>query len=86
MMEEQSDITKKIREYLLEFIFRDTSLSIGDDDSFLEKGVIDSTGILELTAFLEKTFDIKVEDEEIVPDNMDSFNKLISFVNSKLKN
>ena len=43
-----------------------------NDDSFLEKGIIDSTGVLELVMFLEERFGIKVKDEELVPDNLDS--------------
>lgn len=54
-----------------------------DNDSFMEKGIIDSTGVLELLQFIEERFNIKVEDEEIVPDNLDSLNKLVSFIKKK---
>ncbi|MCP4154643.1 MAG: acyl carrier protein [bacterium] len=56
-----------------------------DDESFLENGIIDSTGVLELVTFVEETFDIDVEDEEMVPDNLDSFDNLTVFVDKKLK-
>ena len=55
----------------------------GDDDSFLEKGILDSTGVLELVGFLEKQFSIRVESDELVPDNLDSLNKLVFFIEKK---
>ena len=55
-----------------------------DEDSFMEKGIINSTGVLELLQFIEETFEITVEDAEVVPDNLDSLNKLTSFIESKL--
>ena len=55
-----------------------------DDESMLEKGIIDSTGVLELVAFIESTFDIKVEDEELIPENLDSIKNIVSFLERKL--
>lgn len=55
----------------------------GDDDSFLENGIIDSTGVLELVLFLEENFDFKVLDEEITPENLDSFNNILGYIKSK---
>ena len=57
--------------------------SYGDDDSFLEKGILDSTGVLELVAFIEKTFAISVRDTEMLPENLDSFNAIERFVTKK---
>lgn len=57
-----------------------------EDVSLLEEGIIDSVGVLELILFLEQTFAFSVEDEEIIPDNLDSVNKLAIYVQSKLKN
>jgi acyl carrier protein len=57
-----------------------------EDISFLEEGIIDSVGVLELIVFLEETFSLNVEDEEIIPDNLDSVSKLVAFVQSKLAN
>lgn len=56
---------------------------LGNDDSFMETGIIDSTGILELVRFLESTYGIKIADEELIPDNLDSVNKIVSFVQTK---
>ena len=49
----------------------------------METGIIDSTGILELVRFLESTYGIKVADEELIPDNLDSIEKIIIFIRSK---
>jgi acyl carrier protein len=55
-----------------------------DEDSFLENGIIDSTGVLELLMFLEETYNIKVEDNEVTPENLDSFLALNDFIKLKL--
>jgi acyl carrier protein len=54
-----------------------------DDASFLESGVIDSTGVLELISYMETRFGITVEDHELVPENLDSINGLLRFVEKK---
>ena len=77
-------IEKQVRDYILEnILFAADSTALANDDSFLEKGIIDSTGILELIFFLEQQFDIKVYDTELVPENFDSVNKIVSFVQKK---
>jgi acyl carrier protein len=74
-----------IREFILNhFLKGDVSRKLIDDASFIEEGIIDSVGVLELVAFLEEKFGFKVEDEEIVPENFDSIEKLDIFVKSKL--
>ncbi len=74
----------KIREFILEnFMIGDNEEDLDSNDSFLEKGVIDSTGILELIMFIEETYDIEVEDDEVIPDNLDSVNKVCSYINRK---
>ena len=57
--------------------------SFGDEDSFLENGIIDSTGVLELVMFLEENFNIKVADEELLPENLDSFNNIYKYLKTK---
>jgi acyl carrier protein len=57
---------------------------IKEEASFLENGIIDSTGILELIAFLEEKFGISVDDDEIVPENMDSLKNVADFLQRKL--
>ena len=81
------DIKETIREFILSNFLKGSELTtLVDDASFLEEGIIDSVGVLELVAFIEETFNFRVEDEEIVPDNLDSVDKLVAFVQSKLAN
>lgn len=74
----------KLRRYILEtYLFTTDENALGNDDSFLDKGIIDSTGVLELVMFLEEQFGIKVEDSELLPDNLDSVNRLARFIERK---
>ena len=82
---------KSVPEILRRFIKDKFLPSVGkenfnDDDSFMENGIIDSTGVLELLEFLEEQFDMEVEDEEIIPDNLDSISKLTTFIHKKKEN
>ena len=78
------DEKKVLRDYIVEnFLFGDTETQFTDDDSFMEKGILDSTGILDLILFLEENFDIKVEDDELIPENLDSINNLVAFIGRK---
>jgi acyl carrier protein len=73
-----------IRNFVVEnFLFGDDS-QLDDDASFLEAGVIDSTGILELISFIEETYNIHVGDEELVPENLDSLNNVVQYLQQKL--
>ncbi|HTM10594.1 MAG TPA: acyl carrier protein [Verrucomicrobiae bacterium] len=67
------------------FLFGLQGESFSDDDSLLEKRIIDSTGVLELIAFLEENFGVKVQDDELLPENLDSINRLVRFLEKKLK-
>ena len=67
------------------FLFGRKNVSLAGDDSLLEQGLIDSTGVLELVSFIENKFEIKVEDDDLVPDNLDSINRLIAFIETKLQ-
>jgi acyl carrier protein len=66
------------------FLFGAEDSQLSDDESFLEKGLIDSTGVLELVAFVEEQYGISFQDDEITPENLDSINRLIQFLNKKL--
>lgn len=82
---ETYSITPDIHDYISRnFLFSDKGFQYGNDASFLEEGIIDSLGIIELVAFVEKRFGISVADHELLPDNFDSVNKLSSFITSKL--
>ena len=76
---------EKVRNYILEnYLFTDDQSALKDGDSFLQQGIIDSTGILEVIYFLEDEFGITVPEEEMVPENLDSVNNIVLFVNTKL--
>ncbi len=81
----QSRTKEKIEEFINDYFVKDSGLIIKDDTSFLDEGILDSTGVMELVAFIETDFRIRVDDEEIIPENFDSINKLVSFIDSKLR-
>lgn len=73
-----------IRSFILQnYLFTDDQSALNDDTSFLESGVVDSTGMMEVIFFLEETWGIKVEDEEMVPENLDSVTNLVVFLKRK---
>ncbi|MCY1015084.1 acyl carrier protein [Pyxidicoccus sp. MSG2] len=71
---------ERIRSFIVDTFFVD---EFADDDSFLRKGLIDSTGMMELVAFLEQDFGLKLEDRELVPENLDSLTRVVAFVEKK---
>jgi len=72
-----------IRNFIVErFLFGDDS-QLHDDSSFLEQGIIDSTGVLEIVAHLEQEYGIKVEDDELLPENLDSLSNIRAFLERK---
>ncbi len=74
----------KLRKYILEnYLFTDDQSAFANDDSFLEQGILDSTGIMELIYFLEDEFEVVVADEEMLPENLDSVNNIIAFCKKK---
>jgi acyl carrier protein len=81
-----SSIETELRKYILDkLLFGRTEAELSGDASFLESGIIDSTGVLELVSFLEEQFHVKVEDEDLIPANLDSINAITRFVESKRK-
>jgi acyl carrier protein len=76
-------VGKDLRKFIVEsFLFgRDSMFS--DEDSLLEKGLIDSTGVLEMIAFLKEKFGVTVEESEMIPDNLDSIQNLSAFIQRK---
>ncbi|HJS66404.1 MAG TPA: acyl carrier protein [Nitrospiraceae bacterium] len=77
-------MVQKIRAFVVSNYLFGEEGKLENDDSFMETGIIDSTGILELVRFLEATFSIKVADEELIPDNLDSINKILAYLQGKL--
>ncbi len=77
-------VAAKVRSFVVEnFLFGDDS-RLQDNTTFLENGIIDSTGVLELVGHLESAFGIHVEDDEIVPDNLNSVNNICCYLERKL--
>ena len=77
-------IEQKIRDYILEnYLFTDDQSVLNNNDSFLDKGIIDSTGILEVIYFIEEEFEIRVNDEDMIPENLDSINNIVTFIEQK---
>ena len=79
------EVREQIKKYIAEtFLFSNNGFPMSEDASFLDEGVIDSMGVLELIMFTEETFDISVEDDEIKPENFDSVNKLYEYIQRKI--
>ena len=75
-----------IRQFIIDnFLFGELDTELSNDDSLLDRGIIDSTGVLELVTFLEDKYAMKIQDDELVPQNLDSVNGLVQFVNHKLR-
>ena len=78
-----SEIRDTIRAFVVENFLFGESNGLKDDTSFLDEGIIDSTGILELVNFCEEEFSISVDDEELVPENLDSINNIVAYMERK---
>jgi acyl carrier protein len=77
-------VEQQVRSYILEnFLFTNDAAALVNGDSFLEKGIIDSTGVLEMIYFLEEQFEIKVADQEMIPENLDSVDNIVRYVSNK---
>ena len=76
----------EIKEFIVSnFLFGQEGNGIAADQSFLDSGIIDSTGLLELVAFVEQKYGISVGDRELVPENLDSLNNISQFVARKVE-
>ncbi len=74
---------KKVRDYILEnFLFAGDGAELPGDASFLDMGIIDSTGVLEIIFFIEEEFGIKMDDMDMLPENLDSVNNIVRYVES----
>ncbi len=75
---------QQIRQFILSsFLFTNEESALRNEASLLEQGIMDSTGVLELVAFLEQHFAIKVADDELLPENLDSVDRISAFVERK---
>ncbi len=74
----------ELRQFIVEnFLFGKEDAPLANGDSLLELGIIDSTGVLELVSFLEQKYGFTIQDEELVPENLDSIDRLVQFVRRK---
>lgn len=79
------EIRDKIRTFLVEnFLVLGDAAELDDGESLLEMGIIDSTGVLELVGFLEQTFGLGVQDQEVIPENLDTVDNVVTYVVGKL--
>ena len=83
-MSKKEEIVSVLRNFILEnYLFSDDQSLLNNDDSFLESKIMDSMGVLEMVSFLEEQFEVTTEDQEMIPDNLDSIDKLVAFVEKK---
>ena len=78
-------VEKEIRKFIEENFILDGNDNLSSEDSLLEKGIIDSTGVLELVAFIEENYDFKIKDEELIPENLDSIKSITRFIQERLE-
>jgi acyl carrier protein len=76
-------IQQRIRRFVLENFYVADASELGDDTSLVGTGLVDSTGILEVLAFLEAEFGIRIEDRETTPDNLETIERMVAFVARK---
>jgi len=80
-------LKQEIRSYIIEnFYYGQDDQTLNDDVSFLQNGIIDSTGVLELVSFIQEKYAIHVADDDLIPDNLDSLSKVAAFVTRKRNN
>lgn len=79
-----NELKTKIKAFVVENYLFGEDGDLKDDTSFLDEGIIDSTGILELVSYLEEEFDISVEDEDLIPENLDSIDNVVGYLQKKL--
>jgi acyl carrier protein len=77
------DIAARVRRYIVQNFYVADASALGDQSSLLDLGIIDSTGVLELIGFVEREFGVHVEDDEMVPDNLDSIAQVAAYVSRK---
>lgn len=77
------DIKIKVRAFVVDNFLFGNANGLADDTSFLEAGILDSTGVMEVVAFLEREFGIKIDDDELTPENLDSIDNIGAFIAQK---
>ncbi len=77
-------VREEIRNYVLDnYLFTDDQSKLEDDNSFLETGILDSNGVMEIIFYLEDEYGVAISQEEMIPENLDSVSRIVKFVASK---
>ncbi len=76
----ETETKSKLREFIKNNFLLGNDANLKDDDSFMGKGIVDSTGILEVVSFVEENFDFKIPDEDLLPENLDSIDNLVKYI------
>lgn len=77
-------LNQEIKQFILRnYLFTDDDSALSSEDSLMQKGIVDSTGILELVNHIEDTYKVKVADEEMVPENLDSVTNIVNYIGRK---
>lgn len=79
------DVAGSVREFVKAHVVLQQEDEIGSDESLLDSGLLDSAGLFELVSFLEERFGITIDDEELVPDNFETIDAIVAFVNPKVE-
>jgi acyl carrier protein len=77
-------VALEVRKFIISNFLYGQDRSFKEDDSFMGEGIVDSTGVLQLVAFLEETYGITVEDEEMIPENLDSISNVSAYLVHKM--
>lgn len=78
-------IAEEVRNFVFDnFLFGQANRALAEDTSFIERGIIDSTGVLELIAFVERRYGFRMDDDDIDPENLDSIRRIARYVERKL--
>ena len=79
-----SDIVREVRQYICDnFIYRDEDASLSESVSLVESGIIDSMGVLGLVTFLEDQYEVRIPDEDVTPENLDSIQRIAAYIHGR---
>jgi acyl carrier protein len=77
------ELKEKVRQFIISNFYVSDPAGLADDASLLDAGIVDSTGVLEIITFIETEFSVTVEDQEMLPENLDAVNNIVGFVQKK---
>jgi acyl carrier protein len=77
------EIREKVRQFIISNFYVADPATLADDASLLDAGIVDSTGVLEIISFIESEFSVTVEDQEMLPENLDAVSNIVKFVQKK---